>query len=292
MAEIISGKEISYTIREEISLRVKKLSAKGIVPGLAVILVGDDAASNVYVNMKEKACVNVGINSFVNRLPADTSQNTVLDLVKGFNEDDKVHGILIQHPLPPAVDESYVFSQVDPRKDVDGFHPVNAGKLLIGAEGFVPCTPLGVVEMLHRSGNPPAGKHVVIVGRSSIVGKPLAALLVQKNDRANATVTICHSRTIDLPEITKTADILIAAIGVPEFITADMVKKGAVVIDVGTNRVEDSSREKGYRLTGDVHFEEVEKIAKAISPVPFGVGPMTITMLLHNTTLSAEKTLH
>ena len=292
MAEIISGKEISYTIRKEISSRVKKLSAKGIVPGLAVILVGDDAASNVYVNMKEKACVNVGINSFVNRLSADISQNTVLDLVKGFNEDDKVHGILIQHPLPPSFDESYVFSQVDPRKDVDGFHPVNAGKLLIGEEGFVPCTPLGVVEMLHRSGNPPAGKHVVVVGRSSIVGKPLAVLLVQKNDRANATVTICHSRTKNLPEITKTADILIAAIGVPEFITADMVKKGAVVIDVGTNRVEDSSREKGYRLTGDVHFEEVKKIAKAISPVPFGVGPMTITMLLHNTTLSAEKTLH
>lgn len=292
MAEIISGKEISTTIREEISSRVKKLSAKNIVPGLAVILVGDDPASNVYVSMKEKACANVGINSFVNRLSADISQKTVLDLIKGYNDDGKVHGILIQHPLPPVFNEPFVFSQVDPNKDVDGFHPVNAGKLLIGEEGFVPCTPLGIVEMLHRSGNPPAGKHVVIVGRSPVVGKPLAALLVQKNDRCNATVTICHSRTTDLAKITRTADIIIAAIGVPEFITADMVRKGVVVIDVGTNRVEDSSREKGYRLTGDVHFEGVEKKAKAISPVPGGVGPMTITMLLHNTTHSAEKFLN
>jgi len=180
MAEIINGKEISKTIREEISSRVKKLFAKNIVPGLAVILVGDDPASNVYVNMKEKACISVGINSIVNRLPIDASQETVLDLIKEYNEDVNVHGILIQHPLPPTFDEPYVFGNVDPQKDVDGFHPVNAGKLLIGEEGFVPCTPLGVVEMLHRSGNPPAGKHVVIVGRSSIVGKPLAALLVQK----------------------------------------------------------------------------------------------------------------
>lgn len=288
MAVVINGIEISNTIREEISDRVSKLSSEGITPGLAVILVGDDPASSVYVRMKEKACTKVGINSSINRYPADTPQEVVLEKVDELNSNDEIHGILIQHPLPKGFNESFVFSQVDPRKDVDGFHPVNAGNLLIGENGFVPCTPLGILELLHRSGNPPEGKHVVIVGRSAIVGKPLAALLVQKNSKANATVTICHSATFDLPHLTRSADIIIAAIGVPEFIDSGMVKKGAVVIDVGVNRVEDKSAEKGYRLVGDVNFEEVEKIASAITPVPGGVGPMTITMLLHNTTTSAE----
>lgn len=289
MPKIISGTEISKVMRDEIALRVSKLSEKGITPGLGVILAGDDPASHVYVRMKEKACGAMGIYIITKRLPADVSQKTIVDLVNKYNNDEKIHGILIQHPLPDGIDESYIFSLVDPRKDVDGFHPVNAGKLLIGEEGFIPCTPLGIVEMLHRSGYPPEGKHVVIVGRSTIVGKPLAAFLMQKNKRTNATVTVCHSRTADIHAITKTADILIAAIGVPEFITADMVKSGVVVIDVGVNRVEDSSTEKGYRLVGDVKFDEVGKVAEAISPVPGGVGPMTITILLHNTTLSAEK---
>ncbi|KPK91155.1 hypothetical protein AMJ80_07600 [bacterium SM23_31] len=290
MPKIISGTEISKVMREEIVSRVSELSRKGITPGLGVILAGDNPASHIYVRMKEKACEAVGIYTAIQRFSADVSQKTVVDLVNKYNNDEKIHGILIQHPLPDGIDESYVFGQVDPVKDVDGFHPVNEGKLLIGEEGFVSCTPLGILEMLHRSGYSPEGKHVVIVGRSTIVGKPLAALLMQKNKRANATVTVCHSRTADLRAITRTADILVAAIGVPEFITADMVKAGVVVIDVGTNRVEDSTTEKGYRLVGDVKFDEVKEIAEAISPVPGGVGPMTITMLLHNTTLSAEKT--
>lgn len=289
MPKIINGTEISKVMREEIASRVSKLSVKGITPGLGVILAGDDPASHVYVRMKEKACGAVGIYITTKRLQADVSQKTIVDLVNKYNNDEKIHGILIQHPLPDGINESFVFSQVNPEKDVDGFHPVNVGKLLIGEEGFIPCTPLGIVEMLHRSGYSPEGKHVVIVGRSTIVGKPLAAFLMQKNKRTNATVTVCHSRTADLHAITRTADILIAAIGVPEFVTADMVKSGVVVIDVGVNRVEDISTEKGYRLVGDVKFDEVEKVAEAISPVPGGVGPMTITMLLHNTTLSAEK---
>jgi len=253
MPKIISGTEISKVMREEIASRVSELSRKGITPGLGVILAGDNPASHIYVRMKEKACGAVGIYTAIQRFSADVSQKTIVDLVNKYNNDEKIHGILIQHPLPDGIDESYVFSQVDPVKDVDGFHPVNEGKLLIGEEGFVSCTPLGILEMLHRSDYSPEGKHVVIVGRSTIVGKPLAALLMQKNKRANATVTVCHSRTADLRAITRTADILVAAIGVPEFITADMVKKGVVVIDVGTNRVEDSTTEKGgYRLVGDV----------------------------------------
>lgn len=289
MSKIISGTEISKVIRDEIALRVSKLLKKGIIPGLGVILAGEDPASRIYVGMKEKACAAAGIYTTTNRLPDNISQQAIVDIVNQYNNDEKIHGILIQHPLPDGIDESFVFSQVNPEKDVDGFHPVNVGKLLIGEEGFIPCTPLGIVEMLHRSGYPPEGKHVVIVGRSAIVGKPLSAFLMQKNKRTNATVTVCHSRTADLHSITRTADILIAAIGVPEFITGDMVKDGVVVIDVGVNRVEDSTTEKGYRLVGDVKFDEVGKVAEAISPVPGGVGPMTITMLLQNTTLSAEK---
>ena len=288
MAKILNGTEISVIIREEIAQRIAMLSQQGITPGLGVILVGDDPASQVYVGMKEKACAKAGIYTTTHKLSADTSQDKVLEFLEEYNNDSKIHGILIQHPLPDGMDEPYIFSRIDPHKDVDGFHPDNVGKLLIGQEGFVPCTPLGVIEMLIRSGYNPEGKHVVIVGRSTIVGKPLAALLMQKNSRANATVTVCHSRTNNLHTITKSADILIAAIGVPRFITGEMVKEGAVVIDVGVNRVTDSSNEKGYKIVGDVDFDEVEPIVEAISPVPKGVGPMTITMLLHNTTLSAE----
>jgi len=289
MAEIINGKEISKIIRAEIAERVSVLARKGVQPGLGVILAGDDPASQVYVRMKEKACSDVGIFTVTKRFDEGVSQRTIVETVNLLNNDTKIHGILVQHPLPKGIDEAFVFSRIDPGKDVDGFHPINSGKLLIGEPAFVPCTPLGIVEMLHRSGNAPEGRHVVIVGRSTIVGKPLAALLVQKNERANATVTICHSRTQNLPEITRHADILVAAIGVPEYITGDMVKNGVVVIDVGVNRVTDNTAEKGYRIVGDVKFHEVAEAARAITPVPGGVGPMTITMLLHNTTLSAEK---
>jgi len=289
MAKIINGTEISNEIRKEIAQRVSVLKSKGITPGLGVILAGSNPASHSYVGMKEKACAAVGIYTVTKLYSDSVTLNELIEQVDSYNNDPAIHGILIQHPLPNGIDELCVFSRIDPRKDVDGFHPINAGKLLIGEESFIPCTPLGILEMLHRSGYSPEGKHVVVVGRSMIVGKPLAVLLMQKNKRANATVTVCHSRTVNIPAITKTADILIAAIGVPEFVTGEMVREGAVVIDVGVNRVEDASTEKGYRIVGDVKRNEVEKIAEAISPVPGGVGPMTITMLLHNTTTAAEK---
>ncbi|MFC1557099.1 bifunctional methylenetetrahydrofolate dehydrogenase/methenyltetrahydrofolate cyclohydrolase FolD [candidate division KSB1 bacterium] len=289
MADLIDGKEISKTIRNELAERITALGLRGYQPGLGVILAGNDPASHIYVRMKERACTDIGIYTETERFEEDIDQKTIIDTVKRFNEDERIHGILVQHPLPPGIDENTVLLQLDPDKDVDGFHPVNMGKLLIGEAGFIPCTPYGIIEMLNRSGYSPQGKHAVIAGRSNIVGKPLAALLFQKNDHANATVTVCHSRTAGLSEITKKADILIAAIGSPEYITGDMVKEGAVVIDVGQNRVDDDTSEKGYKLVGDVKFDEVEKIACAITPVPGGVGPMTITMLLHNTTLAAER---
>ncbi len=291
MAYIINGKEISEEIRSEIADRVRILKDKGVQPGLGVVLAGDDPGSQIYVRMKENACEKAGILAVTKRFDNSVSEQTILDTVSELHNDPKIHGILVQHPLPEGINEEKVFNHILPEKDADGFHPVNTGKLLIGEESFVPCTPLGILELLHRSGNPPSGKHVVIIGRSNIVGKPMASLLVQKNNRANATVTLCHSRTQDIEKITKMADIVIAAIGSPEFVTADMVKDGVVVIDVGMNRVEDSTREKGYRLAGDVKFDEVSEKASAITPVPGGVGPMTITMLLHNTTLSAEKSV-
>ncbi len=289
MAKIIDGREISSSIREEIKERVKKLASKGIKPGLGVVLAGSDPGSQVYVRMKERACEELGILSIAHRVPDDITQDEVLKLVQDFNNNPEIHGILVQHPLPSHIDEPFIFESIDPSKDADGFHPYNQGKILLGDNRFIPCTPHGVLEMLVRSGYTASGKNVVIVGRSNIVGRPLAALLVQKSKYANATVTICHSRTKNLSEITRTADILVAAIGVPEFIKGDMVKEGAVVIDVGMNRVDDSSKERGYRLTGDVLFDEVEPKAEAITPVPGGVGPMTITMLMHNTVLSAER---
>ena len=287
-AKIISGKEIAETIRTEIKTKTEDLKkTAGIVPGLAVVLVGNNPASEVYVRNKQKACEKMGMHSELHRFTEDATQDTLLQKVRDLNNDDAIHGILVQLPLPRQILETVVLESIKPEKDVDGFHPINVGKLVEGIETFVACTPLGIREMLIRSNVPIQGQHVVIVGRSNIVGKPLALLLMQKSDKGNATVTVCHSRTNDLPGITRQADILVAAIGQAEFIKADMVKEGAVVIDVGTNRVDDPDSPRGYRLTGDVAFETVKEKASAISPVPGGVGPMTITMLLHNTLRAA-----
>jgi methylenetetrahydrofolate dehydrogenase (NADP+)/methenyltetrahydrofolate cyclohydrolase len=289
-AEIISGREIAKTIRAELKERVTKLkSEEGLVPGLAVVLVGEDPASQVYVRMKGKAADETGIYSRQITLPADTPEDELLGVVEGLNADPRIHGILVQLPLPDHINEQKVLLAIDPKKDVDGFHPVNVGLLSTGAmDVLAPCTPWGVIQMLVRTGNDPSGKHAVVVGRSNIVGRPMASLLLRKAPGGNATVTVAHSRTADLPGITRQADILIAAIGRANFITAEMVKPGAVVIDVGVNRVDDDS-EKGYHLAGDVAFDEVKEVAGAISPVPGGVGPMTITMLLSNTVDAAER---
>ncbi len=290
-AQIISGTEIAKAIRGELKDRVAALLAEqGVTPGLATVLVGDDPASQMYVGMKNRVAGEMGIHSRQHTLPADTSQAELLGLVTGLNADPAIHGILVQLPLPKHIDEGAVIETIDPSKDVDGFHPVSVGRLATDSGAFFPpCTPAGVVEMLLRSGHDPAGKHVVVVGRSNIVGRPLASLLLRKARGGNATVTVCHSRTPDLGEETRRADILVVAMGRPEMITADMVRPGAVVIDVGTNRVDDPSSERGYRVCGDVLFDEVKEVAGAISPVPGGVGPMTITMLLSNTVESAAR---
>lgn len=288
-AKIIDGKQVASDIRAELKNEVASLKGKGIVPGLGVILVGEDPASKSYVSAKEKACGDIGIFSDDNRLPAETTQEDLLALVERMNNDPKINGILVQLPLPKHIDESAVLLAIDPDKDVDGFHPMNVGKMVVGEQAFLPCTPHGVVQLLKRSGVETCGAHVVVVGRSNIVGKPVANMLLQKKDGANATVTLCHTRTKDLAHYTRQADIIIAASGWPNTITADMVKEGAVVIDVGVNRVEDPSRERGYRLVGDVDFEAVKEKASLITPVPGGVGPMTITMLLYNTVESAKR---
>jgi len=287
-AQIISGKELSKEIRAELKDEVEQLKEKGITPGLAVILVGEDPASQVYVRNKGKACEKLGIHEVTETLPAETPEEELLALVEKFNKDPTFHGILVQLPLPKHIDESKVLYAIDPTKDVDGFHPVNVGKLMIGDPYFLPCTPHGIQEMLLRSGNDPARKHVVVVGRSNIVGKPIANILLQKKEGANATVTICHTGTDDIAKFTREADIVIAATGWPNTVTADMVKDGVVVIDVGVNRVDDPSKERGYRLVGDVDFEGIKEKAAAISPVPGGVGPMTITMLMKNTVRAAK----
>ncbi len=289
MAQIIDGKAIATEIREGLKREVEALRQQGIAPGLAVVLVGDNPASVTYVRMKEKACDELGIASFHHDLPAGVSQGELLSLIDQLADDDRVHGILVQLPLPDHINAEAVIEAIPPEKDVDGFHPTNLGKLLQGAETFVPCTPAGIQELLLRSGHSPEGKHVVIVGRSNIVGKPLAALLMQKKPGANATVTVCHSGTSDLSEQTRSADILVAAMGVPRFIKREMVRPGAVVIDVGVNRVDDPSAKRGYRLVGDVDFDEVSEVAAAITPVPGGVGPMTIAMLMRNTVLAARR---
>jgi methylenetetrahydrofolate dehydrogenase (NADP+)/methenyltetrahydrofolate cyclohydrolase len=290
-AEIISGKEIAQTIRGETAARVATLKERhDFVPGLATVLVGEDPASQSYVGMKNKTAKEMGIYSRQLTLDADTPEDELLGLVEGLNADPDIHGILVQLPLPKHIDESKILLAIDPVKDVDGFHPVNVGKLSTGeTEVLAPCTPAGVVQMLVRTGNDPSGKHCVVVGRSNIVGRPMASLLLRKAPGGNATVTVCHSRTPDLGEMTRQADILIVAIGWPDTVKADMVKPGAVVIDVGTNRVDDDTRERGWRLVGDVAFDEVKEVASAITPVPGGVGPMTITMLMSNTVDAAVR---
>ncbi len=291
-AQIIDGNKIAETIRGELATEIEKLKNEHeVIPGLATVLVGENPASEVYVRMKNKAAHAIGIFSEQHNLPVDVPEEELLKLVEELNLNNKIHGILVQLPLPDHIDEHKILNTILPEKDVDGFHPVNMGKLLIGEKGFRPCTPYGVQKMLVYSGIELEGAKVVVVGRSNIVGKPIANMLLQKQDEANATVTVCHSRTKDLPSVTREADILIAAMGRPEFITADMVGEGAVVIDVGVNRVDDASKKRGYRLVGDVKFDEVSKKCKAISPVPGGVGPMTITMLLYNTVESAKNKL-
>jgi methylenetetrahydrofolate dehydrogenase (NADP+)/methenyltetrahydrofolate cyclohydrolase len=287
-AEIIHGKQIAEDIRAELKQEVAALAAKGIQPGLGVILVGDDPASRSYVTAKEKACEEIGLHSDDNRLPAETSQADLLALVARMNQDPKINGILVQLPLPKHIDEAAVLMAIDPSKDVDGFHPVNVGKMVVGEKAFLPCTPHGVIQMLLRSGVQTSGAHAVVVGRSNIVGKPVANMLVQKQKGGDATVTVCHTRTRDLAHHVRQADIVIAAAGRPNTITADMVKEGAVVIDVGVNRIEDASKKSGFRLVGDVDFDAVKEKASKITPVPGGVGPMTITMLLWNTVESAK----
>ena len=288
-ASIIDGKAIAAAIRSELKERVAALkAAKGITPGLAVILVGEDPASQSYVSAKEKACAEIGLFSDDNRLPATTTQEELLALIARKNADPAIHGILVQLPVPKHIDPEQVIAAIAPEKDVDGFSPVSVGRLVLGQPGFVSCTPNGIIQLLLRSGVKTAGAHAVVVGRSNIVGKPLANLLMRKGPGGDATVTLCHSRTPDLGAFTRQADILIAAVGAPHTITADMVKPGAVVIDVGVNRVPAPESPKGYRLVGDVDFDAVKEVASLITPVPGGVGPMTITMLLHNTVQAAE----
>ena len=291
-ARILDGVALGKTIRQEVAEASARFRARGITPGLAVVLVGDNPASRAYVGSKEKACLEAGMYSLKIAKPADTSEVELLDVVDQLNRDPAVHGILVQLPLPKHIDTEKVLLRIDPTKDVDGFHPVNVGKLVIGdPTALKPCTPWGIIQMLLRNNIETRGAHAVIVGRSTIVGKPMANLLIQTGPGGDATVTVCHSKTRDLPAVARQADILIAAIGRAEFVTGDMVKPGAVVIDVGINRVDDASRPKGYRLTGDVAFEQAAEKASAITPVPGGVGPMTIAMLLANT-IQAVKQRH
>ncbi len=289
---LIDGKAIAQKTYAESKAAIAELKARGVTPGLAVVLIGDDPASRAYVRSKDKMCLELGMHSVKHELPADTTQAAVIDLVRQLNADPAIHGILVQSPPPPHIDERLIVETIDPRKDVDGFHPINVAKLALGdADGFVPCTPLGCQRLLIESGIETAGANVVVLGRSMIVGKPMALLLMNKGRGGDATVTVAHSRTRDLAGVCRGADILIAAIGRPEFVKADFVKEGAVVIDVGINRVDDRTAPKGYRIVGDVAFAEVAPKCRAITPVPGGVGPMTIAMLMANTIASAQRTL-
>ena len=284
LADIIDGKQIAELVRQESKELVSDLrSRRGITPGLTVVLVGDDPASAVYVRNKEKACQEAGILVTTHVLPSTVTETTLLNLLDQLNNDSSCHGILVQLPLPKNLNTDKVIEKIDPMKDVDGLHPLNMGLLAKGSPRFVPATPAGIQQLLGRSGFDPAGKSVVVLGRSNIVGKPLALLLMQKHKGANATVTVCHSATINLENHTRNADILVAALGSANAVTGDMLKPGSIVIDVGINRVEDSTKPRGYRLVGDVDFESAQHVAKAITPVPGGVGPMTIAMLISNT---------
>jgi methylenetetrahydrofolate dehydrogenase (NADP+)/methenyltetrahydrofolate cyclohydrolase len=291
-ATVIDGVRIAQEVRAEVGAGVQELAARhGVTPGLAAVLVGDNPASAIYVRNKSKACAEAGIYSEVFHLPHATPHGELLELVRRLNTDVRFHGILVQLPLPPQIEERAVIAALDPAKDVDGLHPYNVGLLVEGDPLFIPATPAGIQQLLLRCGYDPAGQHVVVCGRSNIVGKPLAILLMQKRPGANATVTVCHTGTQDLGRITRQADILIVAAGRPNTITAEMVKEGAVVIDVGTNRVADPLRKQGYRMVGDVDFPSVSQVARSITPVPGGVGPMTIAMLLHNTLKAARRSL-
>jgi len=288
MSQIIDGKVVAAKVLAECSQEIEALKAQGVTPGLAVVLVGEDPASKVYVASKVKKCAELGLHSEKVELPVDATQEDVLKVVERLNADPKIHGILVQSPPPPQIDEDAIVRAIDPAKDVDGFHPENVAKLALeDPTGFVPCTPAGCMRLLKEAGVETSGAEAVVIGRSMIVGKPMALLLMSKE--GNATVTVAHSRTKDLAEVCRRADIIIAAIGRPEFVTADMVKDGAAVIDVGINRVEDASKKRGYRLVGDVAYDEVAPKCSAITPVPGGVGPMTIAMLISNTVKAAQQ---
>jgi methylenetetrahydrofolate dehydrogenase (NADP+)/methenyltetrahydrofolate cyclohydrolase len=290
-SKLIDGKAIAEQVHAQTAAEIQRLkSAHNLTPGIAVVLVGENPASVAYVGMKDKMAAKLGIYSERHNLPAATTEPQLLELITSLNANPKIHAILVQSPTPPHINEEKVFSAVDPRKDVDGFHPVNVGKLALGdPTGFAPCTPAGIHMLLTRSNVKIEGRHVVILGRSRIVGKPLALILMQKAKNANATVTVCHSRSENLADHTRRADILIAAIGVPHFVKAEMVREGAVVVDVGVNRVEDKTSEKGYRLVGDVDFDAVKEKAGLITPVPGGVGPMTIALLMSNTVKACKQ---
>lgn len=279
MPKILSGKTVSARVKQELKIEAENLTKAGTKPGLAVVIVGDDSASKVYVANKEKACAELGIYSEKYALSADTTEDELLNLIKKLNADDKIHGILVQLPLPKHLDDKTIINNILPFKDVDAFHPTNVGRIMIGDFDFVPCTPAGIMELIHESGVEVCGKECVVIGRSNIVGKPMSMLLLHEN----GTVTVCHSKTADLKAQTRRADILVAAVGIPKFVKADMVKPGAVVIDVGMDRDENG------KLCGDVDFDEVEKVASAITPVPGGVGPMTIAMLMRNTITAAKR---
>lgn len=286
--QIIDGKQVAAQVLEEVAQDIAELKTKGIVPGLAVVLVGNDPASQVYVGSKVKKCAELGMNSKKIVLPEETTQDELLEVIRQLNEDSSIHGILVQSPPPPHIDEAEVVLAINPAKDVDGFHPENVAKLVLEDEtGFVPCTPLGCMRLLESAGVQTAGKRAVVIGRSMIVGKPMAHLLMSK--KANATVTIAHSRTVNLPDLCKEADILVAAIGRPNFVTKDFVKEGAVVIDVGINRVDDATAPRGYKIVGDVAYDEVAPLCSAITPVPGGVGPMTIALLMANTVKACRQ---
>jgi methylenetetrahydrofolate dehydrogenase (NADP+) / methenyltetrahydrofolate cyclohydrolase len=292
MPNLIDGRAIAEKVYVDLRREIAELKTKGVTPGLAVVLVGEDPASRAYVRSKDKMCRELGLHSLKLELPASTTQTELLSRVEELNADPSIHGILVQSPPPAHIDEAAIVRALDPRKDVDGFHPENVAKLVLDdPTGFVPCTPLGVQRLLIESKININGAHVVVLGRSMIVGKPLALLLMQKNEKANATVTVVHSRSRNLADITRSADILIAAIGRAEFVMADHIRQGAVVIDVGINRVQDAATERGYRLVGDVAFDEVSKKASAVTPVPGGVGPMTIAMLMSNTVKAARQSL-
>ena len=291
-ARVLDGAALGKVIRQEVTDEVAALKQKGITPGLAVVLVGENPASEVYVRNKGRACTEAGMHSVTVKLPATISEVELLATVDQLNHDHSIHGILVQLPLPQHINGERVLHSLDPAKDVDGFHPINVGKLVLGdPTGFRPATPLGVQQLLIRSQIETRGAHAVVVGRSAIVGKPMANLLIQDGPGGNATVTVCHSRSRDLPTVTRSADILVVAIGKPEFVTGEMVRPGTVVIDVGINRVDDPASRKGYRITGDVKYPEVAKVASAITPVPGGVGPMTIAMLLQNTLQAVKQNL-